>query len=495
MQRMQRKFGAFLPRSADESQVATLLHEFEQADKMLGKLVEDCRAWKVAWTGILTHQANVAHEFDFLYQPIHVAGEGATPHQPVATPEEVARRAMALRNAQEELRTDMAEQLEAMDGRLIGPALEARDAMQPMKKVMKKREDKKLDYERYKSRVEALQKKSRLSERENVALAKHESDLARSTQEYNDADEHLRACLPGIVSAAYSILPYFLSAQIMIQNDLLGQLYTVLHTHCQDLRLPSTPPEMGDVVAAWSAVFDPVRQDVEANLAILRSGKTVHQPMALHDRSPRGSQSSASGQGGLGSIRNGFNFRRPSAQSQTQVLEPSPSQSEPPPQADTSLKPKISSLNASKPRVPSSSLGTPSPGGDAAQPDYFAQRPPRMPSSQNLRPTLSAKSSSLSLTPTISNPQSPFPPGTAAAAAAAKKKPPPPPPKPRRVPSAQTEWVTALYDFAGQSEGDLAFKEGDRIKVVRRTESVHDWWEGEVGGVRGSFPANYCSLG
>jgi hypothetical protein len=72
---------------------------------------------------------------------------------------------------------------------------------------------------------------------------------------------------------------------------------------------------------------------------------------------------------------------------------------------------------------------------------------------------------------------------------AQKKKPPPPPP---RIPSSQIVFVTALYDFAGQGEGDLVFREGDRIKVLKKTESTDDWWQGELRGVKGSFPANYC---
>lgn len=73
-----------------------------------------------------------------------------------------------------------------------------------------------------------------------------------------------------------------------------------------------------------------------------------------------------------------------------------------------------------------------------------------------------------------------------AAAAAAKKKPPPPPPRPTNV-----LFVTALFDFGGQGPGDLAFREGDRIRVLEKTESTDDWWEGELKGVKGSFPANY----
>jgi hypothetical protein len=68
--------------------------------------------------------------------------------------------------------------------------------------------------------------------------------------------------------------------------------------------------------------------------------------------------------------------------------------------------------------------------------------------------------------------------------AALKKKKPPPPPRP-------TNFVTALYDFDGQGAGDLVFREGDRIRVIQKTNSTDDWWKGELRGVQGAFPANY----
>lgn len=41
MQRVQRKFGKLLPRTADESQVALLLKDFDDADKMLERVSID----------------------------------------------------------------------------------------------------------------------------------------------------------------------------------------------------------------------------------------------------------------------------------------------------------------------------------------------------------------------------------------------------------------------------------------------------------------------
>lgn len=77
--------------------------------------------------------------------------------------------------------------------------------------------------------------------------------------------------------------------------------------------------------------------------------------------------------------------------------------------------------------------------------------------------------------------------------AIAKKKPPPPPPK--RIGSSNPGvFAVALYEYQGQNKGDLSFKEGDQIKVLKKTESTEDWWEGELRGEKGSFPANYCKL-
>lgn len=39
MQSVQRRFGKLLPRTADESQVAVLLKDFDEADKMLAKVL------------------------------------------------------------------------------------------------------------------------------------------------------------------------------------------------------------------------------------------------------------------------------------------------------------------------------------------------------------------------------------------------------------------------------------------------------------------------
>lgn len=59
--------------------------------------------------------------------------------------------------------------------------------------------------------------------------------------------------------------------------------------------------------------------------------------------------------------------------------------------------------------------------------------------------------------------------------------------------SGGTLVVTAVHPFTGQQPGDLSFNAGDRITVVTKTDSQYDWWEGELKGQVGIFPANFVS--
>ncbi|KAJ3262508.1 Intersectin 1 (SH3 domain protein) [Boothiomyces macroporosus] len=49
--------------------------------------------------------------------------------------------------------------------------------------------------------------------------------------------------------------------------------------------------------------------------------------------------------------------------------------------------------------------------------------------------------------------------------------------------------VKALYDFTSSTPGELSFKAGDVLNVVQSNDV--DWWDGEINGMSGAFPANY----
>ncbi|KAI9478223.1 MAG: hypothetical protein EXX96DRAFT_595641 [Benjaminiella poitrasii] len=52
----------------------------------------------------------------------------------------------------------------------------------------------------------------------------------------------------------------------------------------------------------------------------------------------------------------------------------------------------------------------------------------------------------------------------------------------------------ALFNFAGEQDGDLAFHKGDIIMIVKKSDTQNDWWTGRMGSRQGIFPANFVEL-
>ena len=152
-----------MPRTADESQVAVLLKDFDDADKMLARvcdskvtpcngwiltcnhqIIDASKAWRDSWRDILGTQQRLVHGFQTMYSPIIGANEEYSGHEPVMTPQHVMERTIKLHTAYDDLRTDLLEEVAMVDTRIIKPATDAKDCIQPMKKVIKKRGDKKV---------------------------------------------------------------------------------------------------------------------------------------------------------------------------------------------------------------------------------------------------------------------------------------------------------------------------------------------------------------
>ncbi|KAJ5856320.1 uncharacterized protein N7529_010264 [Penicillium soppii] len=55
----------------------------------------------------------------------------------------------------------------------------------------------------------------------------------------------------------------------------------------------------------------------------------------------------------------------------------------------------------------------------------------------------------------------------------------------------RSDQAVALYTFDADQDGDLGFKKGEIITIVKRTESAEDWWTGRIGDRVGIFPSNY----
>lgn len=267
---------------------------------------------------------------------------------------------------------------------------------------------------------------------------------------------------------------------------MLAHYYTVLHSFCEEEGLPSPPPPMDQVIQDWEIANKPAQSDIES-LGCFVQGKAMRQAMANDPQNQDKRPSIGSGNASrfsvpsMSSLRNGKPAAPPPMLAPklcaTEFRSPSPSSSYMTPRGSVS--------------VPSSSGTPPLPTGS----DYYDPPPTAMPAPSPLSQPTAPPPGIATFAPAGPNKDyfqsTASTPSTRSASAdnvamaiASKKKRPPPPPR-------RATFVTALYDFAGHQFGDLAFREGDQIKIVRKTGSTDDWWEGELGGVKGAFPANY----
>ncbi|KAI2633293.1 hypothetical protein GGS21DRAFT_519969 [Xylaria nigripes] len=74
---------------------------------------------------------------------------------------------------------------------------------------------------------------------------------------------------------------------------------------------------------------------------------------------------------------------------------------------------------------------------------------------------------------------------------------PPAPPKPNfasKQALLKKNEAVALFTFEADQPGDLGFKKGEIITVLKKTESDNDWWTGMIGSRHGVFPSNYVKM-
>lgn len=132
----------------------------------------------------------MAKEYQGLYDPIIGSAEGSkSTSQP--TPELQLARTFALSEVYADLKDELTKEVVAIDTQIIQPATDARKCLAPIKKTIKKREDKMIAYEKAQEKVKKLQRKADRSPKEETALAKAENEMTQASEV-----RFPRQCLP-----------------------------------------------------------------------------------------------------------------------------------------------------------------------------------------------------------------------------------------------------------------------------------------------------------
>ncbi|KAA8913899.1 hypothetical protein FN846DRAFT_897055 [Sphaerosporella brunnea] len=542
-----RQIGRFQTRSADDASVAMIIKEVEDTDVLLGKLVEHTKSWRDGWTDILVNATRLADSFHDVYQTIPRTGDSVSPPEP--TPREILQRVAKLHAAHNELKDDMLAELDKVDRMLLQPMTDCRQVLKPIKKAIEKREHKKLDFERWNKAVESAKAKKNKSDKEYAGMHKSEAELEKATTAYSIADDYIREHVPPVLAKIVDLLPLIIEIAVQIQHTLCQHSYSQLYHYANEHGF--TDPDNEVVIAEWEELFMPVKAQVESELRLIAKGKAVLLPMnAIQDNSilkkmpsirnplakgkspppppPSAAAVAANGSGpppprgrenshpGLDRPKSSTSMSSRYSRTETSPPPPIPAarpsigsvraashssmaeRDESPPPPLPGPRPKSNgSANSPAERPRMSSHGS-SYGGGSVTPTPLAGLRPTALTAGRLSSTISPRSPSPnagkiggSLAPAAPTAGARSPSPSLAALVAGKKKPPPPPPK-KKFLGPKEAWVKAIYAFEGQNHGDLSFDEGERIKVLKKTGSTDDWWEGECNGRKGQFPANYC---
>lgn len=156
------------------------------------QIIDASKAWRDAWISILSIQVTATSLFEELYQPIVGTGDGQT-RAPAITPRLQIDRTSKLKDVYADLKTDLLEEVNMMESRVIKPATDAKEYIQPIRKAIKKRDNKRLDYERFTDKVNNYQRKVKRTDRENAALLKAEAELGSAAEVCLVADSLGRA--------------------------------------------------------------------------------------------------------------------------------------------------------------------------------------------------------------------------------------------------------------------------------------------------------------
>ncbi|KAK7688225.1 hypothetical protein QCA50_008595 [Cerrena zonata] len=377
---------------------------FASIETATDKLLKDTKAFTEGVSNLFTNGTGFAAHFAILFHPM----SGEEEHDILSKhpeAEHTVKNVDAYEGAMEELKAAVIPELELIESRIVNPIKELQGVLKSIRKSMTKRDHKLVDYDRFNNSLTKLRDKKEKSLSDEKNLFKLEQDFEVATNEYDYINSTMKNELPRfLVMASQFIDPLFHSFFYMQLNI----FYLLLE------KLSGFAEGRYDVAVPAQQIaidYEDKRTDAWSRIEDLNITKRMisTSKFVQSQRATRETGASGLGRAASSATTSSYGSRNLAA----------------PPSRSVS---NSSSLSKKSPPAPPSASA-------------YAAPPP---------PYSSATS-----------------PSSAASFVAAKKAPPPPPPlKPKPKPAA--EYVVALYDFEAQAEGDLDFKAGDRIEIVRR---------------------------
>ncbi|KAJ2553398.1 BAR adaptor protein Hob1 [Coemansia sp. RSA 1933] len=465
--------------------------QFVEMEKSTKDLFKHAAEFRDSIRNMLVYQSAYLDQVLALYRPISTDPDGTT--QPVGSFVDEGASAELLRVAEEfqrrvsAIKANVEPQLSRMDISIVGPIQEMLAMMRNVHKVMDKRDHKLVDYDRYRIAVEKAEAKEgsegqrRLPEER--AYQKNGVQYQEASRQYNYYNDMLKAQLKQLLDMREAFIdPIFLKF-FRVQHT----LYTSLFREFSDAARNCPAFDLGTpVLVGWQRKWGLAEEHL-SGIDLWGHGHMEVAPLSID----------GANKGKFGSVMGTFRKKdKPAAPTTASSVfanhSPGIASSPVPLASQHQQSPLIGGVGAyggssGSPSMQSRGSGSPSMGAPAPAPAPAHTSSPYGTYNQNFpAPYNQGAAAQHQVPPAIASP-----PSYHASMGSAAPQPLAPRPPEKRGPPVQ--YVTAIYDYAAQTEGDLAFREGDRIELIERTASKNDWWTGRLNGVKGIFPGTYVT--
>lgn len=211
--------------STQDTDYDDILNRFVELHNKTEQMYKDAVKFRDGISFMLNHQANFSDIMVELYNPIVGKNEAESTTRRVATPVQSMNSVKEFQMTMVELRDIILPELDRVDNMVVLPSKEFIDIIKMIKKIISKREHKKVDFDRYTVSVKKLQDKKDKSLSEAKSLVKAEESLAKATGEYEHYNELLKKELPVFFEYRAQFIELIITNFYHLQLKIYGILY------------------------------------------------------------------------------------------------------------------------------------------------------------------------------------------------------------------------------------------------------------------------------
>jgi amphiphysin len=454
-------------KSTEDRIIIEWTKDFTVAEAALDLIAAEAKKLVGAWKDILSSQKAVVQVLVELYEPIQ---EDNVYKAPQETPQSATNAVKGLDATMKTIGAELEPIIVELETSFAEKCKSAKQCLDSVQKALKKRERKKVDFDRYSNSVDKQAKKQNMTDKDHTYLAKLEGELDQALELFQNQDEKVKSHVPYILNSLSEFLNALTTLLYLSQQKAFEIFKTQLFSYAQSQGLlvgHNEPPSYLQIADDWESRYITIQPQAEEGIKTIQQGKTVGTPMTLPSRK-RDKAVNLVGQTGDFAHKIYQRAKHPSV---AHIQFSSPSQG--------MFRSEANILTVgSAPNSPSSQVHRSSSTSSGA----LGARTPITSTPEYIDDTVKTRVRALSSS-------------SARALSPASIKTPQNkvliPPK-----SDNDEYAIALYTFAGDVPGDVAFRLGDKIRVLDHGDEVDDmWWFGETADGRvGLFPCNYVEL-